>query len=63
MEVEAYRFGVEAPPLYLVWCEGHHGWCPYTSLGEQQGHSGMINLVEAKTPWNQSLRQRGPIRR
>jgi hypothetical protein len=63
--VEAYRVGVEDPAVWRSWC-GSGAWAhwhEYSALGEQKGCEGVVHLVEARTPWNQSLRQRGPVRR
>jgi hypothetical protein len=63
--IEAYRVGVEEPAVFRAWCGsgvwGH--WHEHDSLGERPSCEGVVNLIEAKTPWNQSMRQRGPVRR
>jgi hypothetical protein len=52
--VEAFRFGVEEPAMWAVFC--CHGWCLYPHLGAQRLHDGQeVNLVEAGT-WHQALR-------
>jgi hypothetical protein len=58
--VEAFRFGVENPPVWLVWTGRE--WEECTALGEQVWCGEVVNVVE-KGQWNQSLRHRGPVRR
>jgi hypothetical protein len=50
--VEAFRFGVEEPPVWRVWT-GH--WEEVRALGEQVFHGKLVNIVEKGT-WNQSMR-------
>jgi hypothetical protein len=62
--VEAYRFGVAQPALWLEWCDGHKAYHEYSALGEQPGcDGGVVNVIEAQQPWSQYMRQRGPVRR
>jgi hypothetical protein len=59
-ELKAYRVGVELPPVWRAWCElGRSGhWHDYRELGEHASCTGVVLLVEARTPWNQSMRRR-----
>jgi hypothetical protein len=59
--IEAYRFGEAEPPIYRALCgsgtKAH--WHEVHGLGEQELCDGVVTLVEASSPWNQSMRS-GP---
>jgi hypothetical protein len=63
--VEAYRVGIEDPPVYRVWCGSglRAHWHEYVGLGEHQGCEGVVTLIEATSPWYQGMAQRGPVRK
>jgi hypothetical protein len=54
-EVEALRFGVEEPPVWLVWAGR---WEEVHVLGVQVFHGERVEIVE-KGRWDQSMRS-GP---